>query len=419
MEKKRERLWTRDYIIIMIAAAGTSFCNYFFFTGMPLYAEKLTGTSIYAGLVTSVYSLAALIIRPVAGVLSDKIGRVKILIIGAAICTVACLGYNIRGGAAAAAALLLVFRALNGVGFGMHSTCAGAAVADVIPPARMTEGVGFFGLYATVAQAFAPMIALAIIGGESMGEYRNLFFVSAALCAVSFVCDMNIKYERKKKSSGDLPREEASVPKKPEALPPDKLPKTFLGFEYAVFLPMAVVLLAQIGLSSVSGFLSLYAKDVGIEGVGMFFTVSAVGVFAARFLFGRIVDKKGADVVVIPALVAIALSVVAVGFSKTLPALLITAVPYGLANGAFGPTMNTMMFKRCSPQRRGTASAAFFAALDVGFTIGPAVLGFIADLSGYAAIYRASGVFILLAFVVYTFFASDRAVRARAARKAH
>jgi MFS family permease len=45
-------------------------------------------------------------------------------------------------------------------------------------------------------------------------------------------------------------------------------------------------------------------------------------------------------------------------------------MPMGLFNGAVFPTINSLIFKRCSPQRRGTASAAYFAAIDLGFTIG-------------------------------------------------
>lgn len=414
MTQKRERLWNRDYIIVMLAAMGTSFCNYFFFTGMPLYAEKLTGSTVYVGITTAAYSLAALVIRPVAGVLSDRIGRVKILMIGAAICTLACIGY----GLSASLLLLLVFRALNGMGFGMHSTCAGAVVADVTPPSRMTEGIGFFGLYGTVAQAIAPTIALALIGGKSMGEFRTLFFVSAAICAVSFLCDSGISYERKRRRAGANPDPGDRIVEKVPERPLDQLPKTFLGFEYAVFLPTAVILLAHTGLAAISSFVALHAEGRGItSGVGMYFTVSAAGVLVSRFLLGRIVDRRGADVVVLPGLVVMTLSLVLLGYVRSLPALLVLAFPNGLAQGAVSPTMNSLLFRRCSPQRRGTASAAFFAAIDIGFTIGPILLGLVAEKLGYTHLYWLAGVFTALAFVFYLLFASDRATEKRAAAR--
>lgn len=46
---KSERLWGKDYIIVMIASAGISFCNYFFFSTLPIYAQNLSGSTAYAG----------------------------------------------------------------------------------------------------------------------------------------------------------------------------------------------------------------------------------------------------------------------------------------------------------------------------------------------------------------------------------
>jgi predicted MFS family arabinose efflux permease len=44
---KPEKLWGKDYIIVMIASAGISFCNYFFFSTLPIYAQKISGTVVY------------------------------------------------------------------------------------------------------------------------------------------------------------------------------------------------------------------------------------------------------------------------------------------------------------------------------------------------------------------------------------
>ncbi len=75
--------------------------------------------------------------------------------------------------------LLLAIRALNGLGFGMHSTSGGAVAADVVPKSRMTEGIGYFGLYATAASAVGPVIALAIVGDGEIRDFQFLFFLAA------------------------------------------------------------------------------------------------------------------------------------------------------------------------------------------------------------------------------------------------
>ena len=94
--QRADRLLSRDYILVMLACTGTAFCNYFFFTALPLYAIKISGSNVFGGMMVVAYSLAALIVRPVAGIISDKFGRVKLLIVGAFICAVACFLYGIR-----------------------------------------------------------------------------------------------------------------------------------------------------------------------------------------------------------------------------------------------------------------------------------------------------------------------------------
>lgn len=390
----RERLWTKDYIIIMMACFGTAVCNYFFFTALPLYAEKITGSNVYSGLMLTAYSAAALAARPFSGVLSDRYGRVRQLIIGALICAVACALY----GMTTSVILLLAIRVINGLGFGMHSTCGGAVAADVVPKSRLAEGIGYFGLYGTLAGAFAPGIALGLVGRGAMSDYRLLFFISSGVCLMSMVFDCMITYERKGRKEE---KEAAAAGQTPAVVPAEQLPKTFLGFEYAVFLPAAVLILLFFASSSINTFLTLFAQQRAMGNIGLYYTVNAAGLFLSRILFGRLTDRRGADIVVIPGMVGIAVCTAAIPFAHSIAALCVIALPLGLASGAVYPSINSMMFKRSSPQRRGTASAAYFAAIDIGYSLGGFAFGFVADGFGYSAIYWIAAGLTAGAFFLY------------------
>jgi MFS family permease len=389
---KLEKLLSKDYVTLMLACTGTAFCNYFFFTALPLYAVKISGSNIFGGLMVVVYSIAALLARPAAGIISDKFGRVKLLIAGALICAVACAMYGLT----TSIILLLIIRGINGFGFGMHSTCGGAAAADVIPKSRMAEGIGYFGLYATVAAAFAPMIALTIVGDGEMGDFRFLFFLAAGLCLMSMIADCTISYERKRKIEKAASNETG---KKEE--PSGPLPRTFLGFEYAVFLPVAVLILVFFAQSSINNFLSLFAADRGLGNIGLYYTFSAVGLFISRILFGRLTDRRGPDIVVIPGMIATAVGLMIIPFIHNPWPLFILGLPMGLAQGAVCPSINALIFLRCSPQRRGTASGAYFAAIDVGFAIGGIVFGVVSDIIGYSFVYWTAAVLTVIALALY------------------
>ena len=398
----------------MVAALGTSFVNYFFVSAMPVFAEELTGKTVYGGLFVMAYSLAALAARPTAGIISDKVGRVKLLVFGALLAGVACVLYSLT----VSIFMLLVIRALHGFGFGIHSTCAGAVVADVVPKARLSEGVGYFGIYATIGQAFAPWIAIQIIGDGERGNFILMFMLSAAICLVSAAADCLLTYERRRRcaaldSHGAISDEDSEKAGRTEEAGQKGLPRTIFGFELSVFAPALVVVLLFFAISGINSFLILYANWRGIENVGLYFTFSAIGIFISRFLFSRIADSRGSDLIVIPGVIAAGICLAIIPFTRSLTALVFVAFPLGIAQGAAMPTMQSIMFKRCSAQRRGTASAAYFAAVDIGMSLGAPILGLVADATSYHVVYLISSAVMFVALIAYIILASDKVFRAK------
>jgi MFS family permease len=395
MNQAKEKLWSSDFIILMAACSGISFCNYFFSSTLPIYAKNLTGTTVYAGLIMTVYTLSALATRPVTGFLCDKFGRVKLLVLGAFLCAVACFLYNF----ASIIILLILFRMLHGIGFGIHSTCGGAAASDIIPKPRLSEGLGYFSLYGTIASAVAPAIALTIIGNGRIENFRALFILSAAITLVSMVLDCFIQYERRNKAE---PPDKNTVKAKTSGSK-ESLPKTILGFEYGVFLPSAVIILVFIAFSSIMSFLPLFSLDRNFGNVGLFFTINSIGLFLSRLTIGKVADRRGEDIVVIPSILAAGIGLGLIPLAQTAVYLYLLALPLGFAQGAIFPAMNMMMIKRCSPQKRGTAAAAFFSSIDIGIGAGSMIHAYVADIFNYSFIYWGAMLFCGMALMVYIF----------------
>lgn len=395
-EKEKERLWTGDFIMIMVACAGISFCNYFFLSTMPIYMLRLTGSPVYAGLITLIFTYSALIIRPIAGLLSERYGRTKLLICGAALCAAACVLYQFSG-------VILTFvllRVLHGVGFGLHTTAGGAVPADVVPKSRLAEGLGIFGLYGTIASAVAPGIALSVIGQAGNAGFRLLFILAAAIAFVCMILDLFIRYEKKGKRLASEPRLE----QKEEAEGSKPRPKALLGFEAGVLLPSAVLLLIFIAMSSISAFLALYAGVEGLGNIGLYFTASAAGMFLSRFFLGKVSDRCGADVVVLPSLGILIICFLLLPLIKTTALLVLLGLPMGLAQGAVCPALNMLLFKRTSASRRGSTSAAYFSAIDIGLGGGALLFGIVAHRLGYHAVFWGAAVAVAAALGVYMVF---------------
>jgi len=408
---KKERLFSKDFSLIMLAGMGTSFMNHLFAPALALHIEAIGGLAIHAGFVAMAYSIAALLTRPVSGALSDKFGRTPQLVIGALLCTIACILYGITIFIPA----LIAIRSLMGIGFGMHSTNAGAVAADVSPKARLAEGIGVFGLGATFAQAVGPGLAVFIIGTGEISDFRNLFFVAAGMCAVSTIANTLISYERKRKKAAKLAEKSAPQASEPSEVnataangEAQALPKTFLGFEHAVFPIVSALILIFSGIAGLFFYLPALARDAGFGNPALYFVLSATGIFISRMVMGKIVDRRGADIVIIPGVIVMAIGYMLIPFVNSLTVLVLMGLPIGFAHGTINPTFNTLVFKRCSAARRGTASGAFFAAIDIGFGLGPVVLGLLADAFDLRFVFWGGAVLMAVGFILYLFIASEK-----------
>ena len=404
-EEKTERLLSMDFILVMLSAFGINFLGNSFVATMPLYTNLLTGSVAYGGIAVSVYSLTAIFARLAVGVLADKIGRVKLLVAGALLCSATCLAL----GFTTSIVLLIGIRIISGIGFGMHSTCAYATAGDIVPKKRLAEGVGYFGLANTLTQMIGPAIALAIVSGGKVSDYRNLFFTVMFICLVSAICSCGITYERKRKKSGKQGNyESAESASDEQADTSATLPKTFLGIEYTAFAPGAVIVLVNVSVAGMMCYVAEFANWRGFSNSGLFFIVSAVGIFISRLFLGRVVDKHGADIVNLPALVFMVIGLALLPLIPSSPALIALAFPIGLCQGAIMPALNSIMFKRCTPARRGTTSATYSSSIDTGYVIGASVLGVVADMTDYGVMFWAAAASCLLALAIYLLLASEK-----------
>ena len=75
--------------------------------------------------------------------------------------------------------VLMMMRILHGIGMALCFTAAFTFVADIVPPARLNEGIGIFGISGLVGMAAGPALA-----EFSLNHYGfPAMFVTASLFA--------------------------------------------------------------------------------------------------------------------------------------------------------------------------------------------------------------------------------------------
>jgi MFS family permease len=344
----------------------------------PLYIVEVGGASADNGLATWVFTLAALLIRPLAGILSDRWGRKPVLVLGAVFFSSGPLFHAF----ASNVPLLLVAKALHGIGLGCFSTAYQAFVADLLPPSRYGEGLGVASIAPSLAMVIAPLF------GESMVaafDFRWSFFVFGAIGGLGFLTTFwlpgrNSGSVRDSSAEGGSLREALRQP----GVRAGSLGMALLGVSFGTFI----------------SFLPLLASARGLGGVGLVFAIYALAGVLARPVAGRATDRWGPRWVVLLGLLVVGLSVAGLSIVTGRWALMGSAFLMGIGGATASSALDAKVQMSVGHSLRGSASALQYTAFDTLVGFGSLGFGFLAEATDYGVMYGAVGVVVLLGVLV-------------------
>lgn len=382
----KDRLWTRDYIFICLAAFLLSFSFFLLVPTLPFYLRDTFGIGqSMVGVVLSCYTIAVLCVRPFSGFMADTFPRKRVYVIAYSLFVATFFGYLCVTTVLAAFVALRIF---HGFTFGALTTTGNTLVIDIMPSSRRGEGLGYYGVMGNMAMAFGPMAGLFII---SSGNYDLLFWSSIASGGLGLMFGSMVRAPRK-----------APAPQPNPAVSIDR-------FFLVEGIPACIAFfMLAIPYGMTSSYVALYAERAGItSSSGLFFTVMALGLVSSRLNSGKRVDRglvtQTIRAGIVVALVGVAgealLSTVA-GWSTTAGYVLYfaTALMIGYGYGTMFPAYNTLFINLAPNSRRATANATYLTGWDVGIGCGMLIGGWLSERS-FALCYAVGAVLVALALV--------------------
>jgi MFS family permease len=343
---------------------------------LPVYVTDKGGDQLAVGLVISLFTVSALLVRPFAGKALDTIGRKPVLMFGLVIFFLSVTGYYWM----ASVTLVLALRFVHGIGWGIVTTTYGTIVSDIIPRERSGEGMGYFGMFANLAMAFGPLIGLWVSKAWGFGW---LFAISAGLTVVAMLLSRLVKM------------------KQPVEAEPTKAGGLSSLVERTAMFPSLLNLFIGIIYGGIFSFITLFGLEVGIENIGLYFLFNAIALMVVRPLSGKLFDRKGPVWVLLPGGFIIGFGLLVLSYSTTEAGLIMAAILFGIGAGAVQPSLQAWTIQRADTSRRGAATGTFFSAFDLGIGGGAMILGAVAKETGFALMYRYSLIVLALYLAVY------------------
>ena len=331
----------------------------------PLVTERLGGDDVMVGWTITVFALAALGFRLVAGTGIDRRGPRVVLVAGMLLLAIGGLLYYV----ASEPWVLFAARVLQGFGQALVFTAGLAWAIDLAPAARRGQAISLFGLAIWAGLSVGPVAAQFLL--DHVG-YRaaELLLVLAPLLAIAGLAGIPRPAGHGAAAPG------ISIPR--EALRPG------LGLAFG-----------GVVMAGIVGFAVLTFDDRG--GGGGSYVIGAYGAatFLGRIVLGHLPDTLGAFKT---GLVAFALALtgsVLIGLSPVWWVAVGGAVICGAAWALLFPALALMAIDRTPPERRGAALAVYTGGFDVGFAVAGPLLGFAAHQAGYGAVYGVGAAFAI------------------------
>lgn len=355
---------------------------------MPLAIKYLMQISTQEmSWIVSIYSLGIVLTRPFSGFIADKFGKKKIsflLFLLFAICTLSYFSIQ-------SFYLLIFMRFLHGITHSISTTAHAAMAVDFSPNHMKGQGIGYYGLAMCLAMVAAPALGLYIL---EKYDYHTFLILATATSFIGTIITYFI--------DSDKPTEEVK-----------NKSFSFNDLIEIKALPIGILaLILSFGYSGIIAFIAIFLKEQNVENGSIYFYISfAITMILARPFIGKIIDKKGANFLMYPSIILLAIGIALIGFTDSLTMVLFTGLILGLSYGCVFPSFQTHTVQSCSPSRTGSAMGTFYLFYDLGFGIGAIILAKVATHMGYTKMYFLISVLILVMALLYFLMRSAKVIK--------
>ncbi|GGG15587.1 MFS transporter [Paenibacillus abyssi] len=369
-----ERLWSKQFVLMTIGNLFLFVAFYMLYPTLPPFIKQMGGNESQVGLAMGAFALSAVFFRPLVGGLLERLGRRPFIVWGLLLFIFAMYMYNWVGGIL----VLIALRILHGLSWALSTTAMITSITDTIPAARRGEGMGWFSTSTTLAMAIGPMLGIWVTQNHS---YSALFLFAVVLSAAALLLTFGAK-----------------IPFRPQTGA-----RRIELYEKSV-LPLAVsVFFLFIAYGGITTFVPLFASSIQVN-PGTFFLTFAATLALSRPLSGKLSDRYGEMVVIVPSLVITICALIVLSLSTGLIGVLVSAVLYGIGFGSAQPAFQSATILLARPDRKGVANATIATANDLGIGLGAIMLGWIPQYSSYQVLFAVSAGSVVVSLLLFTYF---------------
>jgi predicted MFS family arabinose efflux permease len=355
---------------------------------LALYARSFGVTQSAIGLAIAVYGLARFLVSMPVGRLTDAVGRRAALALGGLVTAAG----NALCAVAPTFAVFVAARFVAGVGAALVLVAGQIVLADITTPARRGRVMAIY------QGVFVFAVGIGPVPGGLLAEHYGLaapFLVYTVMGTVAaLVAWVSIPETR---SSG-VSAADATAP--PAFAAQVRLLTSHPGFVLVALVSFMNAVARTGALFNVIPVLARERLGLSTDRIGVGLALSSLVGLVLAYPAGVLVDRSGRKIVIVPATLVAGASLILFLTAPSYAWFLAACVTWSVAVGVSGAAPAAYAADVAPPGMNAAAMSTFRMLADLGYVLGPIVLGVVTDVFGAnAALGGAAAALIVVALL--------------------
>lgn len=340
---------------------------------LPLFVKALNGSASIIGLISAISPIAGIIFSFPVGLLSDKIGKKRILLVAGFIFLAAPLLYILVSNAL----WLIPIRFFHGIATAILGPVASAMICDEYPETK-GEKLGIYSSATLLGRTVAPLAGGAIISlfaflGNSW-NFKAVYLLAFILSIPVFILIGTLR-------SVD---QTSSTIKKVTVKDFFDSFRTFIS-EPRLFSTSLVEMSTYFAFGAFETYLPVYLSAAGVPAyqIGIVFSIQVLSLALSKPFFGKLsdtIDRRGQ---ILAGIAIIALSIILIPFFSNLIIISAIGVIFGLGMALSTVATSTYAADVSKKENLGASLGALSSIMDIGHSFGPLITGVIITAFSY------------------------------------
>jgi DHA1 family multidrug resistance protein-like MFS transporter len=358
---------------------------------LPLFVRSLGVPVSTVGFIAAASTIVGIIVSLPAGILSDIIGRRRVILIAVIVFATAPFLYLFI----TAPWQLVLVRIYHGLATAILGPVALAVVADTFEKGR-GERMGWYSSATMVGRFIAPFVGGILIFGDN---FRWVYLASGFAGVLALVAALRLPLatatsgsvrEALKKQRGKYSQEIA-----------------FVFRHRGILATSGIEAIQYFAFGCLETFLPIYLNEkLGYPAwkIGVLFAAQMLAAAFTKPLMGRLSDRFGRIPMIVSGLALGGITTAVMILSSNYLVIMALVATFGLGLATVTASTSALVADLSRSQNRGSALGVLSGIMDIGQSSGPIVTGILVGTYSYLTAFATVGIALVAASLVFGFF---------------